>query len=333
MTIGGRVGRQLLSIGALAAAVAVAMVLLSPSRPQPVGTPEPTRTALSPAEEYARTALQIMGDRSFFVDEVTWWPGVVRDAMAQVRPARSAADTYPALTTALAATAGPQGLLVAPKDVPTPEIAAPPAVSASGGIAHITVPTIGPLISDSESTRATAIADTIRTSRPAVSCGWVIDLRDTRSQDDWGLLAGLHQFLPEGEIFQLRDRNGKAFHVSIAMGSVFLSGRPMASASGSGTRNTQPVAVLQSGQTTGVGEALTLALQQSDRTRTFGTDTRGLPLTERFALPDGAELVLPTTRLTDLAGHDFTHGIPPQARTDDPDRAAVDWLRSQCRRR
>jgi hypothetical protein len=274
-----------------------------------------------------------MGDHSLFVDEVTWWPGVVREAMAQVHPARSPADTYGALTAALAAAAGPQGRLVAPRDVPTPEVATLPVVSASAGIGRITVPSVGPLISDGESARASTIADLIGTSRPAVTCGWVVDLRDTRSQEDWGLLAGLTGFLRDGEAYQLRDRLGAAYHVSIVRGSALLDGRVMAAGGRRGATVTQPVAVLQSGETAGVGEALALALRQSDRTRTFGADTRGLPFTKSFTLSDGAQLVLPTTRLADRAGHELTHGIQPQVRTHDPEGTALGWLQSQCKRR
>lgn len=326
--------RRALSLAGLVAAVVVAMVALNPSRPQSTNTePGPTETALSPAEQYAHAALTIMGERSFFVDEASWWPGVVRDAMAAVRSARSPAETYGALSTALAAAAGPQGVLLPAESVPVPDIPDLPAVSEVDGVGRISVSTVGPVSSQGVSARATALADVIGVGLPAATCGWVIDLRDTRSQEDWGLLAGLTGFIQEGPAFGLKDRYGRTFHVSAAMGSVFLEGRPMATVDHAVARTTRPVAVLQSADTSGAAEALVLALRQGKQVRTFGAATRGLPFTEQFPLSDGAQLVLPTARLTDSAGHDFTQGIPPRVGTDEPEQAAVTWLRAQCRQR
>lgn len=326
-------GRRALSLAGLVAAVVVAMIVLNPSRPQSPNEPGPTQTLLSPAEEYAHHALTIMGQHSFFVDEATWWPGVVRETMAAVRDATSPAETYGALDTALAAAAGPQGLLLRPKQVPLPEVAELPAVSEGDGLGRVTVSSVGPVIPQDVSARATALADVIGVGLPAATCGWIIDLRTTRSQEDWGVLAGLSGFLREGPLFGLKDRYGRVFHVSAAMGSVFLDGRPMATVEHPVTRIARPAAVLQSADTTGVGEALVLALRQGEHVRTFGAATRGLPFTERFALSDGAELVLPTARLTDRAGNDDTRGVPADAPTDTPEQAATEWLHSQCRRK
>lgn len=318
--------RQLLSIGALAAAVLVAMALLSPSRPEPTLTPGPTQAALSPAEQYARTALKIMEEHAFHLDEVDW-PTVVSGTMAQVRDARSPAETYPAITAAITA-AGLQGSLLRPGELLPPEVADLPAVSIADGIGRV-VPGNGPVSAKDASVWATAVADLLDVTRP--TCGWIIDVRETQSSEDWGLLAGLHAFIPEGELFQLRDRNDKSRRVSMAMGSLFVDGPPMATVSHMGERITKPVAVLQSGDTSGMGEALVLALTWNDRVRTFGTTTGGALFAERFTLPDRAELVLPTARLTDLAGHDLTQGIPAGVGTDDAEGMAVQWLRTQCR--
>lgn len=147
------------------------------------------------------------------------------------------------------------------------------------------------------------------------------------------MLAGLSAFIQEGPIFDLEDRYGRAFHASAATGSVFLDGRPLASSGHTNARNTKPVAVLQSSETSGAGEALALALRHSNSVRSFGTATRGLPFTQEFGLSDGARLVLPTVRLTDRAGNGYARGVSATVGTDDPERLAHEWLRSQCGQR
>ena len=313
--------RQLLSIGAMAAAVLVAMALLSPSGPVPTATPKPTQTAVSPAEQYARTALQIMKEHAFLVDEVGW-PAVVRDTMAQVRDAQNPADTYPALTAAMNAT-GLQGSLLSLGQVQPAEVADLPAVSEADGVGRV-VPANGPVSAKDPSVWATAIADLVGLTRPA--CGWIIDLRQTQSVEDWGLLAGLHTFIPEGELFYLRDRHDKNRSVSLAMGSLFVEGWRKATVRSSGERITAPIAVLQSGTTSGMGEALVLALARTDQVRTFGATTAGALFAERFTLPDRTELVLPTAWLTRVAGR----GVAASVATADPEGMALQWLRTQC---
>ncbi|MDN5795364.1 MAG: S41 family peptidase [Intrasporangium sp.] len=330
MTTDGRWGRRALSAAALVAAFAVAMVVLSPSRPGPEGAAAPTR--LSPAEEYAQAALQLMQERALLVDEATW-PGVVRKTMAAVHTARSPAQTYPALGTALAQAAGPAGMLIPPEDAHAPEVAEPVDVRTSGGVGRVTVPAIGEMRTNDASARAAAVADRVGMARNRTTCGWLVDLRDTASQTDWGAIAGLEPLLRPGWVFGFRDRNDREYRVSVAMGSVFVDGRPLATSGRSGTRNERPVAVLQSARTAGAGEALALAFKQEDqhRVRTFGEDTSGQPLLESFPLSDGARLVLPTHRLVDVAGHTYPKGVPPTVRTDAPERMALDWLHQQCR--
>ncbi len=326
-------GRRLLSLGALVAAVAVAMVVLSPSRPQPTPGPGPTSTRLSAAEEYARAALDLMERHALYVDDASW-PRVRQNTMAAVRPARRPAETYPALETALGAAAGPFGMLVPSADrARPPDLTEPVRVSRKDGVVWVTVPTVGEMGARGVSARASATADRIGSSRHEATCGWVIDLRDTRSAQDWGALAGLESFLREGPQFQWRDRHKTLFHVSVAMGSVFLDGRLMASVSQPGPRNSHPVAVLQSAETAGVGEALVAALSQSPTVRTFGETTRGTPVTEEFELSDGAALFLPTVELVGLGEQPLPQGIPPTDSTNAPERDATAWLRSQCRQR
>lgn len=308
------------------------MVVLSPSRPAPAPTPSPTPTptVLSPAEEYTRAALRLIEERGLLLDE-TAWPRIVHDTMLQVVAARTSRDTYSAISTALVLATGPRGrLLPEPDATPTP-IATPVEASVTAGIGHITVPSIGELSGDPVSHRAAQTSDLITSIRPRVSCGWIVDVRATTSESDWGALAALEPFSHAGEVFDFRDHNGHVLHVSLAAETVFLDGQPLASSGRSSRRNTLPVAVLQSSNTMGAGEDVVLALRRGPHTRTFGATTRGGPTTETFTLSDGARLVLPTTQLSDVGGWAYTPGVKPMVLTNTPEQAAEQWLRSQCR--
>lgn len=327
----GRWGRRLLSLGALVAAVAVAMVALSPSRPRPTDAPTPTTTRLSAPEEYVRRALEVMEEHAFLVNEATW-PDVVRNAMAAARQARTIPETYDALIPALGAAAGPQGLFLAPDRANLfPQDNSPVEVVTGGGIGRITVPPVGLLSSGATEARASAIATAVDDAAARVSCGWLVDLRPTSSSEDWAVFAGLEPFTRQGWAFRLQDRLHRVYQVSIAMGSVFLDGRPMASSGHTTAKNSKPVAVLQSASTTGAGEGLVIALRRSDKVRTFGEATRARPITEQFQLSDGAVLVLPTVQVLGASGDTDVHGVPPSVLTEDPERDAMAWLRSQCK--
>lgn len=328
----GRWGRRALSLVALVALGALAMVALRPSRPEPVQGPPPPTTPLSAAQEYAEDALTLMQDQALFVDEVRW-PDVERATMAAVASAHSPAETYDALRTALRAAAGPDGLLLpaegATGPLPEPE-AAPVDVTATGGIGRISVPTIGPLPTAAASSRAMDVAAAVDAAATQVSCGWIIDLRETRSGGDWGSLAGLGSLFPEGETSGLADRRERVHRVSVFAGTAYLEGRPMASTARPVMSNSRPVAVLQSGGTEDTGEVLVLALRLGGHARTFGTDTSGRPVTSTFTLSDGAQLSMPTARVVDVRGRTYPRGIPPMEPTSAPEQRALQWLRSEC---
>jgi hypothetical protein len=311
------------------------MVVLSPSRPQagpsPTLTSAPTPTVLSAAEEYTRAALRLIEERGLLLDE-TAWPRIVHDTMLQVVAARTSTDTYGAIRSALVLATGSRGALLPESDATPTPIATPVEASVTAGIGRIALPSIDELSGDPVSRRAAQTSDLIASIRPRVSCGWLVDVRETTSDSDWGALAALEPFSHAGEVFDFSDHNGHVLHVSLAAETAFLDGQPLASSGRSSMRNTLPVAVLQSSNTMGAGEDLILALRRGPRTRTFGATTRSGPTTETFALSDGARLVLPTTQLSDVGGWAYTAGIAPDVRTASPEQAAEQWLRSQCHR-
>jgi hypothetical protein len=250
--------------------------------------------------------------------------------MTSVTSARSSADTYSAIGTALLSAAGPLAEFI-PPDRPTSSAEAPPVtVTASNGIGRVLVTSADELSPTAASARAAQITEAIEAARPKVSCGWVIDLQETTSVSDWGAVAGLAPFLREGPAFRIEDRTHQASQVSVAMGSVFFEGRMLTASPRSTFRNTLPVAVLQSSVTAAVGEGLVRALHRVDGVRTFGAPVASMPITETFSLSDGARIVLPVARVVEDQGQPSGDLLVPMKGTDKPDTEAVRWLRSQC---
>lgn len=307
------------------------MLLLSPSKPAPVTTPAtPATTRLSPAEEYAQAALLLIERHALMVNAGTW-DEIEQDTMKAVASSHASAQTHAAIYSALMRAVGPMAQLIPPSRPSGPGEAPPVTVSASAGIGRIVVASAEELDLTAASARAAQTTEAIDAVRSKVSCGWVIDLQQMMSPNDWGAVAGLAPFLREGPAFRLEDRTHQASQVSVAMGSVFLEGRPVATSPRSVFRNGLPVAVLQSSGTAATGEGLVRGLLRAEGVRTFGEPVGSMPITETFTLSDGTRIVLPVGRVLGDQGQSPDERLSPMKATDAPDAEAVRWLRSQCR--
>jgi hypothetical protein len=330
---GERLGR-VASAAALVLAVGAAMLTLdrlATATPPPA---EPTATAEGGAQRYARTVLGLIGTRAVGVDPDAW-PATERRVLAEVAGATTPAQTHDALEATLFVLTGGRGRLIRPDDLPAPvPVPQPVTITIGDGVGTLSVPAVGEVRADAASSRATAIARTVRDAQPSVGCGWVIDLRGTGADADYGAIAGLSAFVPEGQLFSTVGRGGDGQLVTLAMATAFVGARPAASVTGPTPRIEQPVAVLQDGKTVGSSEALVLALRRNPDLRTFGARTSGLPTSETFRLSDGALLRLPTTQVRGLDGSVHGGGLEPDVEAE-PSAAletATAWVRHACRR-
>jgi hypothetical protein len=327
----GRRTRLLASGVALVVAVAGAMVALDRLAPSQPPAAVPTAASEGAAQQYARTALELIGAHTLGVDPDTW-PSTQSRVLAEVAHARTPAETHDALEAVVFQATSGRGRLVRPDDLPS--ITPPPdpvSVTTDHGLGFLTVPAVDEARFEAASERAASIARAVQGAAPAVSCGWAIDLRGSGADTDYGAVAGLAAFLPEGQLFSLAGRGGDGQLVTLAMATVFVGSRPAASANVVTRRVEQPVAVLQDGRTNRSSESLLLSLRRSPGVRTFGTQTSGLPTGEKFHLSDGALLRLPTRLVLDADGLPQHRGVHPTVDTDAPERRALAWLRTECR--
>ncbi|MFJ9771713.1 S41 family peptidase [Kitasatospora sp. NPDC101157] len=292
------------------------------------------------ARSYLSEALSLVQRHALNAAKVDW-PTVRGQAFAQAAAARTPADTYAAIRTAVAALgdrhsrfypAGQAaGLTADPATVDAPTIARLP-----GGIAHLTLPPVN----GSERTYAEYVAR----GRTAVSgteaCGWVVDLRRETGGGMWAPLAVAAPLLGDGPLGAFVTADGTRSTWSIRGGVPYLEDAPQAAPDTTGrTAAAPPIAVLTGPATGSAGEAVTIALIGHPDTRSFGAPTYGVPTgNEPHRLSDGAVLLLAGAAEADRTGRVHEGPIEPDEfvdprKDDDPTlAAAVAWLsqRAAC---
>jgi len=171
-------------------------------------------------------------------------------------------------------------------------------------------------------------------------CGWVIDLRETPIGDLPGEIAALNPILGEGTVFGVERSDGTEAW-TIDGGELLIDGEPTDAKAGPGYavhRPNAPVAILTSSYTDRAGTLLVVAFAGRPHTLAFGEPTGANTLIyERFVLPDGAQLDVPSGATYDRLGRRFERItlppdqivlVAPDGRGDAVLEAATDWLNS-----
>jgi len=180
----------------------------------------------------------------------------------------------------------------------------------------------------------------------ADTCGWIIDLRNTRGGDLWTYFAALSPILGEGHLggFVYNDgseetwrlENGKVFWADEEREESYVRGRRYEL-----EQPSPPVALIIGPLTEAAGELVIVAFQGWGTVRTFGEATLGTPhLILHTPLSDGANLYISGARGLDRLGTVYNGPINPdeplsiawQHLGDDNDpiiSAALDWLATQ----
>lgn len=182
------------------------------------------------------------------------------------------------------------------------------------GVGYVTVPSVSGVESQSSRELSSGIQRQLCAIGQDVN-GWVVDLRDNSGGTMWPMLAGLFPLLGEVSPGAFVDREGKVFPWKIR-----------------GARECDlsqaPVAVLIGPRTASSGEMTAIAFIDRPNTRIFGQASAGLATgNSPIPLPDGARVVLTTTRVQDRSGHVLEQVKPDEtADGEGAVEAATRWL-------
>jgi len=299
------------------------------------------------AKAYLQSALDIMQENSFRKKSVDW--NLVRQkALKAAAGAQIPADTYEAIRIALREIRDGRGSLELSKEQRDLEISRKqtktdqsrfltprPSTSAEvqkgpegylhriGGqtVARLIVPAYDAAVAESSTSdlRATQLQKVIADLAAANPCGWIIDLRGNTTYDLWSILAGMGPLLGDVIVGGFRDADGnlvKWFYHDGKSGIRDLLGveHDLARITGPPYRpkGTAVLAVLVDRKTTNSAGAFAVTLRGRPMTRFFGEQISNISATEKFALSDGANLVLTIGLYVDRAGSDYPEGLTPE---------------------
>lgn len=189
-------------------------------------------------------------------------------------------------------------------------------------------------------TYATTVHGRLNATKPAATCGWIVDLRDNTGGNYGPMIAALRPFLGDQTLGYFVNRS------SAAVWSAKLVSEAMGiprHARGLDDLQTQPVAVLTGPRTGSSGELMTIAFRGRARTRSFGLPTAGLSTANsEFALPGGGTLSLTTATDADRNSVRYGNTVRPDSLfevsaaelsggVDPVQAAAVTWLRGESK--
>jgi len=294
---------------------------------------------------YVHTAIKFMDTNGLRADSKEWKTAraqVLRDTQNDT----ALAQTYPALKSAVAVAGDPRHSMFQPpkkqSGTGSPAMPAqlPTAITASPGIAMITIPSHPAAGDIADDQYIAAALSAISTASGSATCGWIVDLRANQGGDLYPMLAALSPLLRQGHLVSYVNRTGNKSWVSFQGSDItYDSNSSSGSVSvpvprGSSSQMGKPMAVLQSPATASSGEGAVLALLGQPSTRSFGQPTAGLATANvSTKLSDGAVLTVTSAWMSDLNGSTYATGIPPKQRTSTDQAtmsAATTWLRSQC---
>ena len=297
------------------------------------------------AKAYLQAALEVMQTNSLRKKSVDW-NHVRQKALKAAAGAEVPADTYEAIRVALRELRDSRASLELSKEqrdlensrrptkldpnrflIPRPPSAAEVQRGPEGylhriggqTVARVIVPAYDSTESSASDLRATQLQKVIADLGAANPCGWIIDLRGNTSYDLWSIMAGMGPLLGDVMVGGFRDADGnlvKWFYREGKSGIRDLLGAEHNLASVTGqpyrTKGTAVLAVLIDRKTTNAAGAFAITMRGRPMTRFFGEQISNTSATERFALSDGANLVLTIGVYVDRAGSEYAEGLTPE---------------------
>ncbi|OEJ36084.1 hypothetical protein BGK67_30655 [Streptomyces subrutilus] len=319
------------------------------------------------AELFLTHVLDLLQKNSLERNKVDW-PEVRRQAFADAAGAKTTADTYEAIDTAVKALNNRHTYFLRPDQaaaldppVEVPGTEGPPPVPRGHligqKIGYVSLPT-----TDKIPGYARAGAEVVRTVDASGPCGWIVDLRGDSGGAMWPMLDALAPLLGDGRLGAFVDADGEQSAWELKKGQLSVGGEviskdvpPSIETGEPGIddyvthnayvlkRPRPPVAVLTGPETASAGEATLIAFRGRPEARSFGLPTAGLATgNTTYPFHDGSLLVLTETADVDRTGRRYGNTpIAPDVRVDFTDQdvaggpgdpvvdAARKWLESR----
>jgi carboxyl-terminal processing protease len=337
-----------------------------PSTPIPTSTVQPPTLTLSPtitpiptvsstppllpisaeATAYLTDALDIIQKNSLYRESIDW-DALRIDTFEVAKYAQTPADTYGAITFALARLGDHHSSFYTPNEFEQTAqmtVSDNPAPRGKLLLERIGFIAIEEFWGSGRNEYATQAQQVIRDLDVHNPCGWIVDLRENNGGSMWPMLAGIGPILGEGDVGAFIDSYGNKQIWSYRDGQAILDGHINVQVSEQAYKlraSAPPVVVLTGVNTASSGEAIVIAFRGRPNTRSFGLYTAGLTTANNpFLLSDGAVVLLTDAVEADRTGQVYDDRIYPDEVVDDVkqftflmDEAipqpALDWLLSQ----
>lgn len=182
---------------------------------------------------------------------------------------------------------------------------------------------------------AAIVRSTLIQAAKRTDCGVILDFSANSGGNMWPMSAGLAPLFTEGVLGYFRDREGKDVQIERSGDSLLLAGKPtirLTTELPGPVPNIRNVAILIGPKSMSSGEIVPIMFMSQKNVRVFGSKTGGVnSANSTFILPNRGMLALTTSITLDRNGSPVTGPIEPDVETDNPRKAAADWIASQCR--
>jgi carboxyl-terminal processing protease len=297
------------------------------------------------AAQYLNNALDIMQSYSLNKHEIDW-PAFRAGILSQAASARTPADTYPFIKTALARLNDHHGFFMDPQEAsaqvngtsPTPM---PPEINlVENRFGYVVIRSYTGLNQEAVNQYGTDMQKQIQAIDRLHPCGWIVDLRGNAGGNMWPMLIGIGPVLGEGQAGSFVDADGRQVEWAYAGGQGWFGPQAVSTVTAEPyhlANPDAPVAVLFGDHTASAGEILAVSFVGRLNARSFGSKSAGYTtITTGYPLSDNAGLFLTTNVIADRTGKVYGGAVIPDVQvngaTSDPGpipQEALQWLADQ----
>ena len=307
------------------------------------GTPtqpsSPAQTTSSIGDTYLRALLTLMQTNSVNRLRINW-TDFQNQVLAKSPGATTISATFPAIQLALGLLddhhsfyimANNAGAIGNPSFPAGCSIAVPDDFVVPADVGYLRIPEFG---GTDVAGFAASLQAAIRTRDGGNLAGWIVDLRGNFGGNMWPMIAGVGPILGNGPAGYFVSPDGSSVEWGYRTGASYSGGGTVVSVTNPYelARPTPRVAVITDKRVASSGEAVAVAFRGRPDTRTFGTDTCGLPSANaNYTLSDGAVLVLTTAHDADRTRREYDAPLSPDETIADPAALltrVVAWLRT-----